>query len=178
MIEMNKGIIAGVVRTAEGNPVARALIGFKGLLTGATNMKNGSLTMHDIWNPTASEGATPGRIHIAYADKHGRYLVPFLWDKTEIGDWGVRKKFLIRAYTDWKTTPAKSGGGTGYLYIALDVQKLIQDMLPTPGLTTAASLKDFKLPAAFKRILMPRTSMPDMVGLGYCDIWLDGSQWG
>jgi len=154
------------VRNSDGDRVRGAGVTPTGILTGSGQR------VLDVWDPSASEGTSPGRIDMAYTDKKGRYKIPFMWDKTGIGTWGTRKRFRTFAISDWKTRPASSGSDSGWLYICVSTQPIMKDILPGLDRDDLAAMKWFDLPGAFKTILTPRLSVPDMIGFGYCNIWL------
>ena len=157
---MNKGLIVGTVRNKEGYAEKGAVVQLIGLKIGLNN-----------WLPIFNPGGGSGRIHIVYSDSNGEYKVPFLWSKTEIGDFG--SPVSVGIFALHKTEALRGNGYEKRFFIAPDLERMISQVLPMSlSVDDLISAKGFKLPGAFKTILTPRLSTMDMVGIGYCDIWL------
>lgn len=156
---MNKGIVAGVVRGGEGYPVKGALVRFKGLSAGSGEL--------NYWN---THGVYKN-VHIVHSGENGRFVVKFLWEKADIGDFLQAVSFRIfvlggrSSRRDWVK---------GRFYVAPDIDSLVHSIIPSSfDEADAAEIAGFKLPGAFKTVLTPRLSTVDMVGFGYGDAWIE-----
>ena len=168
---MNKGIITGVVRDADGNPVKGAVVQLISLKAGAMR-----LPIFNISQDVSDD--VERRIHIVYSDNHGRYKIMFNWTKADIGEFlretNIRVEiFALHSTKALRGNCVKEDGGNPRFYLAPDVQSLVGSILPSSfDAIDLADLRGLKLPNAFRTILTPRLSNMDMVGFAYCNIWL------
>jgi hypothetical protein len=177
MNEKNPGAVMGIIRNAQGDIEKGAIVRLVRLAVGLNaslpiyrsnpGPSNREIAMQKIMKPNTTP-FRPSSMFV-YSDKNGRYIIPFTWDKAEIG--GFLGTVTAEVHAIHKNQP-KSGKGKSRFYISPNPQSLANTLPMSLDVTDLADMKGFKLHAVFSKYLTPKLSNIDMVGAAYCNIWL------
>lgn len=120
-----------------------------------------------VYNPRAPDLPF---VHLHYTDGKGKFLIPFLWEGADIGDF--LGTVFFRVFAVDRHSSAK-GSASEKFYVRPDIQSLMSSLAIDLGSSGALDLKEFPLASAISTAFTPRLSAVDMVGFGGCEIWLE-----
>ncbi|MEP1447344.1 MAG: hypothetical protein ABJK37_14670 [Paraglaciecola sp.] len=160
-MQYNKGVIVGVTRTSDGEPMGNCLLRFYGI------QKN-----RNWLEITDNRGCKLTQYNMLKSDKNGRFQIKFLWQRADFAEFGDKPRAVI-----WALGPEGSrlkGDNSEPVYIAPNIGSMVTSILPSSlGPTDAAGMAGYKLPGAFSSMLTPRLSVGDYVAASICDVWLE-----